>query len=151
MLTRLLHAAVYGFQFLRRMGWFVTRPKALGVHAVPLTPEGRLVLVKLSYASGWRLPGGGRKAHEDPRAAVLRELSEEIGLTAHGAVVPVGDFTHRPDFRHGEATLFVVRDVAYRPRWSLEIKEVREFDPATLPPDTAPITHRLLAMAGPLD
>jgi putative (di)nucleoside polyphosphate hydrolase len=30
-------------------------------------------------AGGWQLPQGGIDAHEDPRAAVLRELAEEIG------------------------------------------------------------------------
>lgn len=150
MLTRLLHHAVHLFQTIRRSIWFVTRPKALGVHGIPLTPEGKLVLVTLSYAPGWRLPGGGIKPHEDRPAAMLRELREEIGLTAHGAVEPVCDFTHRPDFRHGEATLFIVRDVTYRPRWSLEVKEVCAFDLDALPENTARITHRLLEMAGPL-
>ena len=28
---------------------------------------------------GWQLPQGGIDSHEDPRAAVLRELAEEIG------------------------------------------------------------------------
>src|SRR3954470_455052 len=56
-----------------------------GVHAVALTPEGRIVLVKLRYAPGWRLPGGGMQAREDPREAVLRELREEIGMTSCGA------------------------------------------------------------------
>ena len=32
-----------------------------GVHAVALTPERRIVLVRLRYAPGWRLPGAHRK------------------------------------------------------------------------------------------
>ena len=35
---------------------------------------------------GWQLPQGGIDADEDPAAAVLRELEEEIG-TAHAAVI----------------------------------------------------------------
>ena len=35
---------------------------------------------------GWQLPQGGIDANEDPRAAVLRELEEEIG-TAHAAII----------------------------------------------------------------
>lgn len=101
----------------------------------------------LSYAKGWRLPGGGRKTDEDPSAAMLRELREEIGLTAYTAIEPVCDFEHRPDFRHGEATLFVVRGVEYRPRWSLEVKAVEAFDLSALPTGTAAITHRLLRLA----
>jgi 8-oxo-dGTP pyrophosphatase MutT (NUDIX family) len=119
----------------------------VGVHGIPLTPDGKVVLVTLSYAKGWRFPGGGRKADEDPREAILRELREEIGLIAHTSVALVGDFTHRPDFRRGEASLFVVREVQYQPRWSLEVARVAEFKLDALPLDTAPITHRLLALA----
>ena len=43
-----------------------------------------MILVKLRYAPGWRLPGGGRADDEDPCEAALRELREEIGMTAHG-------------------------------------------------------------------
>jgi 8-oxo-dGTP pyrophosphatase MutT (NUDIX family) len=147
MFGRILHLGVYAFQTLRRSVWFFSRPRTQGVHAIPLTPEGRLVLVTLSYAKGWRLPGGGRKANEDPVAAILRELSEEIGLTAHETIEPVCDFEHRPDFRRGQATLFIVRGVEYQPRWSLEVKAVKAFDLSALPIDTAAITHRLLGMA----
>ena len=147
MLVRVLHLGVYAFQALRRGAWFFSRPRTQGVHGVPLTPEGKVVLVTLSYAKGWRLPGGGRKADEDPSAAILRELREEIGLTAYTAIEPVCDFEHRPDFRHDEAILFVVRGVQYQPRWSLEVKEVEAFDLSALPTRTAAITHRLLGLA----
>jgi 8-oxo-dGTP pyrophosphatase MutT (NUDIX family) len=147
LLTRILHFGVNVFQSLRRSVWFVSRPRTKGVHGIPLTPDGKVVLVTLSYAGGWRLPGGGLKAGEDPHKAMLRELREEIGLHAHAAVEPICEFTHRPDFRRGEATLFIVRGVRYRPRWSLEVRAVAEFDPANLPPDTAAITHKLLALA----
>jgi 8-oxo-dGTP pyrophosphatase MutT (NUDIX family) len=50
----------------------VTAPNG-GVHGIPLTPDGKVVLVILSYATGWRLPGGGRKAGEDPREAIFTE------------------------------------------------------------------------------
>lgn len=133
----------------RRRVWFFTRPATSGVHAVALTPGGRIVLVTLSYASGWRLPGGGRKRNEGDEEAMLRELREEIGMTSHGAIEKVARFSHRPDFRTDRSSLFVVRDIACRPKWSLEIKEVREFDLDALPADLAPITRRLLAAALP--
>lgn len=147
MLGRFLHLGVNAFQSLRRSVWFFSRPRTQGVHAVPLTPEGKVVLVTLSYAKGWRLPGGGRKAGEEPREAILRELREEIGLYAYTDVEPVCEFTHRPDFRRGEATLFVVRGVRFEPRWSLEVKAVETFELSALPQDTAAITRRLLELA----
>ncbi len=147
MITRILHLGVYAFQSLRRSLWFVTRPRTQGVHGIPLTPDGKIVLVTLSYAKGWRLPGGGLKSGEDPHHAMLRELREEIGLLDHVDIDPVCDFKHRPDFRHGDATLYVVRGARYRPRWSLEVRAVAEFSLADLPRDVAPITLRLLALA----
>lgn len=96
-----------------------------GVHSVPVTPAGRIVLVRLRYADGWRLPGGGRSKTEDAEAAALRELREEIGMRRHGEVRRIAD------------GLFLVRDVEYRPRWSLEVEEVAEFPPAGIPADLA--------------
>jgi 8-oxo-dGTP pyrophosphatase MutT (NUDIX family) len=147
LLTRFLHLGVNAFQGLRRCVWFFSRPRTVGVHGIPLTPEGKVVLVTLSYAKGWRLPGGGRKAAEKPREALLRELQEEIGLTGHTGIELVGEFRHQPDFRRGEASLFVVRGVQYQPRWSLEVVKTAEFELDELPPNTAAITHQLLAIA----
>jgi 8-oxo-dGTP pyrophosphatase MutT (NUDIX family) len=105
------------FQKLRRFVGSSPNQKTAGVHAIALTPAGKVVLVTLSHARGWRLPGGGRGRDEDPEAAVLRELIEEIGMVSYGMVQEVARFSHRP-FRNHRSALFVVRDVGYRPRWS---------------------------------
>ena len=86
LLTHLLHSGVSWFQSLRRLLWFFTGPRTVGVHGVPLTPDGKVVLVMLSYARGWRLPGGGKRKTEDSRTAMIRELREEIGLTNFDSV-----------------------------------------------------------------
>lgn len=117
------------------------------MHAIALTPERRIILVMLSYARGWRLPGGGRKRGEDAETAIRRELAEEIGMTVCGALRQVARFSHQPDHRRDRSSLFVVEDVRYRPHWSLEIKAVREFELDALPVDTAPITLRLIDAA----
>jgi ADP-ribose pyrophosphatase YjhB (NUDIX family) len=146
----LVRLAVTAFQTLRRAWWFVTRPDVRGVLAVPVTPEGRVVLVRLTYDSGWHLPGGGLKRGEDPQAAILRELAEEIGLTSHGEVVCLGEFQHRPDKRRGRSTLFLVPGVCYEFRQSLEIEELGAFAPDALPPGTTRLTAKKIAQALPL-
>lgn len=144
----LIRTAVTAFQRVRRLPWFFTRPTTHGVHAVALTPEGEILLVKLTYASGWRLPGGGRRVGEDPEQAVIRELREEVGMFANGEVRHLRDFRHAPDFRRGFGALFVVSDVRYRPpRWSLEIEQVGAFASDRLPTDMARIARKQIADA----
>jgi 8-oxo-dGTP pyrophosphatase MutT (NUDIX family) len=125
---------------LLKAGWFVSRPRTLGAHALALTPERKLILVRLRYARGWRLPGGGRNPGEDPVEAALRELREEIGMTSHGAVELAAQFEQRPDGRSDLVSVIVVEDVCYAPSWSWEIERIIEADPRSLPRDLAPIT-----------
>ncbi|HYI40894.1 MAG TPA: NUDIX domain-containing protein [Allosphingosinicella sp.] len=119
-----------------------------GVHAVPLTESGKVVLVRLTYAPGWRVPGGGRKRGEAPEQAMLRELREEIGLVSHGAVERLEEGQPGSDESESRSAFFVVRDVVYRPRRSLEVEEVREFDPRELPADTTRWTAHLIERHG---
>jgi 8-oxo-dGTP pyrophosphatase MutT (NUDIX family) len=121
-----------------KLAWFVRRPLTFGAHAVALTPERKLVLVRLRYAPGWRLPGGGRAPAEDPRDAVLRELREEIGLVAHGAVRLACELDEASDFKRDLASLLVVEDVRYAPRWSWEVECVIERALDDLPADLSP-------------
>ena len=121
-----------------RSTWFVRRPRTFGAHALALTPAGKVVLVKLRYASGWRFPGGGRNPGEDAREAALRELREEIGMTAHGQVQSVCDLEEITDFKRDCVSLLIVRDVEYRPRWSWEVEAIREAELDRLPSDLSP-------------
>jgi 8-oxo-dGTP pyrophosphatase MutT (NUDIX family) len=120
------------------LGWLVRRPRTFGAHAVAFTPERRIVLVKLRYAAGWRLPGGGHGTGENPRDAVLRELREEIGMTAHGRVRLAAELEQRADFKRDLASLLIVEDVRYKPhRWSWEVEQVMEAPLDALPADLA--------------
>jgi 8-oxo-dGTP pyrophosphatase MutT (NUDIX family) len=126
---------------LLSIGWFVIRPRTLGVRAVAITPGGAVVLLRHSYARGWYLPGGGVDRGEDGVAAVLRELREEIGMEAHETIRPLTSFDHRPNYRRDHVDVFVVEGVRYSWRQSLEIEEVATFDPEALPPDTTAKTR----------
>jgi len=135
----ILRILVTALHSLLRLGWFVRRPRTFGAHALALTPEGKAILVRLRYARGWRLPGGGRRANEDPRTAVLRELREEIGMTSHGEVTLAAELEERPDFKRDLAALLIVRDVRYRPhRWSWEVEAISEAPLERLPADLSP-------------
>lgn len=129
------------------LGWFVRRPRTFGAHAVALTPERKLVLVKLRYAPGWRVPGGGRRSSETAEEAVLRELREEIGLTSHGRVRLAGELEESIAFKRDLAALLVVEEVRYRPhRWSWEVEQVGEFPLEELPADSVRSTLRWIGL-----
>ena len=141
----LLRTLVTGAYQVLRLGWFVRRPRTFGAHALALTPERKLILVKLRYAAGWRLPGGGRNPDEDPIEAGLRELREEIGMTSHGKVRKAAEFEQRPQHRRDLVSLLVVEDVCYRPRWSWEIEQVAESALDDLPHDLAPVAREWIS------
>ena len=42
---------------------------------------GRVLIVDPTYKEGWDLPGGMIEANEAPKAGLLRELSEELGIS----------------------------------------------------------------------
>ena len=108
-----------------------------GAHAIALSPQGKVILVKLRYARGWRLPGGGRSASETVIEGALREAREEIGLTGHGAVRPLPRI---------DASLVVIEEVAYAPpRWSWEVERVIEASLDALPAQMSPRAARWIA------
>jgi 8-oxo-dGTP pyrophosphatase MutT (NUDIX family) len=148
-MLKVLHR--FGATALHRLlaaGRFFRRPRTFGAHAIALTKEGRLVLVKLWYAPGWRLPGGGRGESELAMDAALRELREEIGMTSYRSAQPVCELEERVDFRRDLASLVIVRDVEYRSkRWSFEVEAVREVELNDLPSDLSPQTARWLRTA----
>jgi ADP-ribose pyrophosphatase YjhB (NUDIX family) len=132
-------------QCVRLAYWFVTRPKAHGVHAAVFDTVGRLILVRHTYGAGWRLPGGGMKRGESPLEAIRRELREDIGMSGHGTVRLAVTLEHRPEYRRGIAHIFVFEDAVLAPRQSLEIEETGAFPINAVPPGTSPLTLRLLS------
>jgi 8-oxo-dGTP pyrophosphatase MutT (NUDIX family) len=137
---RLLRSLFTAGHKLLKLVWFVRRPRTFGAHALALTRERKVILVRLRYARGWRLPGGGRSEDEDPRDAVLRELREEIGMTEHGRVRRSCDLEEKIDFKRDLASLLIVEDVSYRPpRWSWEVEQIIERPLDDLPTDMASV------------
>lgn len=147
---RALRIVLTSLHYLLRLAWFVRRPRTFGAHAVALTPEGRVILVRLRYAPGWRLPGGDRAAGEPAVEAALRELREEIGMTANGEAKAALDFEEPVHFKRDTASLVVVRDVRYRPRWNLEVEAIRESDLGELPGDASVNTRPWIDEVRPL-
>lgn len=136
LLDRLLRFAMERVQSVRRRLWRRQKAKVTGAHAIALTPEGRIILVRLRYMRGWYLPGGGRKPGESAQENALRELREEVGAYEFGDCKLVLETQEMWEYRSDNASIFLVRDVRYRPpRWSLEVEKVEAFAPDALPPN----------------
>jgi ADP-ribose pyrophosphatase YjhB (NUDIX family) len=68
--------------------WFLlSRPMTLGVRALAFDAEGRILLVKHTYVSGWHLPGGGIDAGETAVEGLEKELREEANVVTGDAPV----------------------------------------------------------------
>ncbi|MEO3926269.1 NUDIX hydrolase [Micromonosporaceae bacterium B7E4] len=67
--------------------------------------QGRVLLVKPHYKNHWDIPGGYVEPGESPRAACIREIREELGLTVDLGPMLVVDWAPAPE--EGDKILFV--------------------------------------------
>lgn len=84
------------------------------VLCLPITPEGKLVLVRQfrfgAEKLSWELPGGCIDAGELPLEAAERELSEETGYTAK-EFISLGKCSPNPALQNNHAHFVVATDV----------------------------------------
>lgn len=67
---------------VRRRWWRLAQVRLQGSRVLAFDDHDQVLLIRHSYGSGsWMLPGGGIGRGEDPLAAALRELAEEVSLT----------------------------------------------------------------------
>jgi ADP-ribose pyrophosphatase len=88
------------------------------VAALPVLADGRIVLVRqYRYAVDafvWELPAGRRDPDETPEKGALRELEEEVGLSA-GTLEPISTFWTTPGFCDEVMYLFRATGLAQVP------------------------------------
>lgn len=125
---------------VRAMLW---SPWDVGAAAI-VEQGGQVVLVEHSYKSGWMFPGGAVERGEQPAAALIRELEEEIGLTQSAPPQFFGLYVRRRLWTTNLILVYRVRDAAFtfRPNW--EIRALRLIDPAAPPEGTGPAIRRRL-------
>lgn len=128
---------------LFRAWWRIARPMTLGVRGIARDAEGRVLLVRHSYAKGWHLPGGGVEHGEDAATAIAREMAEEAGIEAVEAPILAGFFANHANFPNDHIALY--RIDAWRPCAPKENGEIAErgfFSAADLPDEVTPGTRR---------
>ncbi|WP_431934689.1 NUDIX domain-containing protein [Micromonospora sp. RP3T] len=82
--------------------------------------EGRVMLVRPSYKKHWDIPGGYVEPGESPRAACVREVREELGLTP--ALGPMLIVDWAPAEREGDKLLFIFDGGSLGPDSEREIR-----------------------------
>jgi RimJ/RimL family protein N-acetyltransferase len=78
-----------GFRSL--LNSFLPRKRAIAQMLVR-DPDGRVLVCRLTYKSDWDLPGGVVEVNESPRAAVTREVEEELGLDVPAGALLLTDW-----------------------------------------------------------
>ena len=110
---------------------FIFHPATYGVRVL-LGQEGRVLLIRHTYRSGWHLPGGGIQRGETVETAARREVREETGADM-GAVRALGEVPSLEGYSNGHNFLFACTDFTVVGQPDHEIAEARFFLLADLP------------------
>jgi 8-oxo-dGTP diphosphatase len=123
--------------------------------------DGKVLLARrkdgVHLAGLWEFPGGKAEAGEDPRAALKRELLEELGITTHiGEILDV-TFHRYDDADKAVLLLFFEarRDAASPEPQALDAAEVawwgpERLDPALFPPADVGVLAKVCELLGGL-
>jgi len=117
---------------------------SLLVSAGVLIEGGRVLLSRRKQGThlegAWEFPGGKVEPGEDPRAALVRELQEELGIDARVGEILDVTFHRYEDAGKAVLLLFfeVVRAAGSPEPRALDVAEVGWFDEASLDPAAFP-------------
>ena len=93
--------------------WRFSRGMTLGVRALVIDEERRILLVQHSYVRGWHLPGGGVEPGETLIDALIREPREEANIEPTAPPRLHGMFFNERASPRDHVAVFVLHD--FRP------------------------------------
>ena len=115
--------------------------KSVGARALVIQ-EGKVLLVKHRYTSGWYTIGGAVEAGETPIEAVQRELGEEVGLRCLTPPKLFNVYHNSRENRDDYILFYLVDKFEKKAVRSLEILEEQWFELDNLPTEISPATQR---------
>lgn len=133
-----------------RAVWRITKPRTIGVRAVLLDQDERIALVRHTYTDQWYLPGGGVKKGESTKAAIARELAEEVAIEHASIERVLGVYHSRYESKDDHIVIFIARVTMpsggrLRRADPMEIEKAEWFALDRLPASTSPATARRIA------
>src|SRR5919205_4558380 len=90
--------------------WRFSRGMTLGVRALVIDEQRRILLVQHSYVRGWHLPGGGVEPGETIIDALIRELREEANVEPTAPPDLHGIFLNERVSPRDHVAVFVLQD-----------------------------------------
>ena len=131
---------------VRRVYWFVFRPRTSGAKCV-IEHDGRWLMIRNSYGRGhWTFPGGRVNRREAPDVAAKREVAEEVGITL-AQIRAIGEYY--TDKQYKRDTVYCFRAAIDAPDVVIDPAEIAEsmwVDPGALPEFRGPSVDKIVAM-----
>jgi len=110
---------------LIRTYWWLRHPVTHGA-VVVVWNEGAVLLARNSYVPYYNVPGGYVNSREDPRAAAVRELREEVGVEVSADQLSLAqEVTHEWEYKQDHVHVFELQ-LSERPQISVDQREVIE-------------------------
>jgi 8-oxo-dGTP pyrophosphatase MutT (NUDIX family) len=117
---RMAYRAAYQ---MMRVYWRLARPTTRGA-LIAIWHKGEILLVRNSYVSYYCVPGGYLKGTETAILAAVRELAEEVGITAAPEDLKLGlQETHLWEGKTDSVSIFDL-DLKERPVFQVDNREV---------------------------
>jgi 8-oxo-dGTP pyrophosphatase MutT (NUDIX family) len=116
--------------------------RTLGARAL-VVKDKQVLLIQHTYMKDWYTIGGAVDAGESAQQAVIRELAEEVGVTALSPPALFGVYYNHRDKRDDHVVFFICEHFTETAHISLaEIARKQWFPLTDLPEDTSPATRR---------
>lgn len=125
---------------MRTLQWLLGA-STVGVRTLVIDSLQQVLLVKHTYMDHWHFPGGGVFPGEPAKIAAIRELREESGVEALGAVELFGVYFQKVMRVNDYIVLYVITEFLQQPMiLGGEIAETGWFKLTELPTDISPST-----------